>query len=61
MGLLIASFFGALMSTVDTLAASSAALVVDHILKARILPSHSPKFYLRCARIWGFFSYFIAR
>ena len=65
LGLLIASFFGALMSTVDTLAASSSALVVDHILKARILPSRSPRFYMRCARIWGFFvvffSYLIAR
>ncbi len=65
LGLLIASFFGALMSTVDTMAASSSALVVDHILKVRILPSRSPKFYMRCARTWGFFvvffSYFIAR
>ena len=53
LGLLVASFFAALMSTVDTMATSSSAMTVDYLFKRRWFPGRSQEFYLRWARIGG--------
>ncbi len=53
LGLLVASFFAALMSTVDTMATSSSAMTVDYLFKKRWFPGRSQEFYLRWARIGG--------
>ena len=53
LGLLVASFFAALMSTVDTMATASSAMTVDYLFKKRWFPGHSQQFYLRWARVGG--------
>ncbi len=51
LGLLIASFFAALMSSMDTISASNAAIIVDYLFRKRLLPHRSSDFYLLAARI----------
>ena len=53
LGLLVASFFAALMSTVDTMATASSAMTVDYLFKKRWFPGRSQQFYLRWARVGG--------
>ena len=53
LGLLIASFFAALMSSVDTMSATSAGVIVDFLLRRRLLPGRSTRFYLLCSRWMG--------
>ena len=53
LGLLVASFFAALMSTVDTVATASSAMTVDYLFKKRWFPGRSQAFYLRWARVGG--------
>ncbi len=60
LGLLVASFFSALMSTVDTMATSSSALLVDYVFKKKLFPSRRLQFYLRSARIWSFLVIFLS-
>ena len=51
LGLLIASFFAALMSSVDTISTSNVAIIVDYLFRKRLLPRRSTDFYLLAARI----------
>ncbi len=60
LGLLVASFFAALMSTVDTMAASTSGLAVDYLAKKRFLPGRTVGFYLQAARIWSVLAVFLA-
>ena len=53
LGLLIASFFAALMSSMDTMSATSAGVIVDFLLRRRFLPGRSTRFYLRCSSLVG--------
>ena len=54
LGLLIASFFSALMSTADTMATASSALVADYLFRKRFLPRRPAALYLRIARLSAF-------
>ena len=60
LGLLVASFFAALMSTVDTIATSTSGLTIDYLARKRFLPGRSDSFYLRAARIWSVLAVFLA-
>ena len=51
LGLLIASFFAALMSTVDTHSASSAGVIVDYLFRKRLFRRRTTSFYMRCASV----------
>ena len=51
LGLLIASFFAALMSSVDTISTSNVAIIVDYLFRKRLLPRRTTGFYLLAARI----------
>ena len=59
-GLLVAGFFAALMSTVNTLATTASALSVDYIFKRQLFPGRDGSFYLRCARISAFLFVFLS-
>ena len=60
LGLLIASFFSALMSTADTMATAGSALIADHLFRKRLLPRRPANVYLRVARISAFATVFAA-
>lgn len=60
LGLLVASFFAALMSTVDTMAASTSGLVIDYLAQKRFLPGRPVGFYLRAARVSSVVAVFLA-
>lgn len=51
LGLLIASFFAALMSSMDTISTSNVGIIVDYLFRKRLLPHRSTEFYLFTARI----------
>jgi Na+/proline symporter len=59
-GLIVAAFFAALMSSVDSMATTVSALSVDHVIRKRLLPGRSLRFYLNCARISAFFTVFFS-
>lgn len=59
LGLLVASFAAALMSSVDTFATTTSGLVVDYLYRKRLFPNRSPGFYINQARIWGFIAVFL--
>ncbi|MSO21777.1 MAG: sodium:solute symporter family protein [Acidobacteria bacterium] len=59
-GLLVAGFFAALMSTVNTMATAGSALSVDYIFKRQLFPERDGRFYLRCARISAFLFVFLS-
>jgi Na+/proline symporter len=59
LGLLVASFAAALMSSVDTFATTTSGLVVDHLYRKRFLPGRSLRFYVSNARLWGFIAVFL--
>ena len=59
-GLLIASFFAAAMSSVDTFATTSSALVADFLYRRMIRPGKALKHYLLVGRFWGLFAILIA-
>lgn len=52
-GLLIASFFAAAMSSADTYAATSAAMAVDFLYRRVLRPGASLAHYLTTARFWS--------
>lgn len=53
LGLLIASFFAAAMSSADTFAATSSALVTDFLYRRMISPRKTLKHYLLMGRLWA--------
>ena len=59
LGLLVASFAAALMSSVDTFATTTSGLVVDYLYRKRLFRARSPRFYITHARIWGFIAVFL--
>ena len=59
LGLLVASFAAALMSSVDTFATTTSGLVVDYLYRKRLFPNRLPRFYITHARIWGFIAVFL--
>ena len=60
LGLLVASFFAAAMSTADTFAITSSAVGVDYLYRKTIRPGKKLKHYLNAARIWAVSSIIIA-
>lgn len=60
LGLLIASFFAAAMSSVGTFATTSSALYSNYLYRKVISPGKSLKHYLTAGRIWAIFSILIA-
>ncbi len=60
LGLLIASFFAAAMSSADTFATTSSAMFVDFFYRRILSPKKSMKHYLTSARAWSVFSILIA-
>jgi Na+/proline symporter len=59
-GLLIASFFAAAMSSADTYATTSSAMVVDYLYRRIIRPGRPAGHYLSAARIWAVASILLA-
>ena len=59
-GLIVAAFFAALMSSVDSMASTVSALSVDHVLRKRLLPGRSLRFYLNSARVSAFLTVFLS-
>jgi SSS family solute:Na+ symporter len=59
-GLLVAGFFAALMSTVNTMATAASALSVDYIFKRQLFPGRSNLFYLKSARVSAFLFVFLS-
>ncbi|MBM3801332.1 MAG: hypothetical protein FJW26_03360 [Acidimicrobiia bacterium] len=59
-GLLVAGFFAALMSTVNTMATAGSALSVDYLFKKQLFQGRDGKFYLRCARVSAFLFVFVS-
>jgi uncharacterized sodium:solute symporter family permease YidK len=59
-GLLVAGFFAALMSTVNTMATAASALSVDYIFKRQLFPRRSGAFYLKSARVSAFLFVFLS-
>jgi Na+/proline symporter len=60
LGLLIASFFAAAMSSVGTFATTSSALYSNYLYRKIISPGKSLKHYLTAGRIWAVVSILIA-
>jgi len=60
LGLLIASFFAAAMSSVGTFATTSSALYSNYLYRKIISPGQSLKHYLMAGRIWAIVSILIA-
>jgi len=60
LGLLIASFFAAAMSSADTFATTSSAMFVDFLYRRILAPKKSLKHYLTSARVWSVFSIMLA-
>jgi len=52
-GLMIASFFAAAMSSADTYATTSSAMLVDYTYRKLMRPGLSTRHYLRVARVWA--------
>ncbi|MBE7557898.1 sodium:solute symporter family protein [bacterium] len=60
LGLLIASFFAAVMSSAATYATTSSAMVIDYFYRKVLNPGRPLPHYLLSARFWAFFSVVIA-
>jgi hypothetical protein len=60
LGLLIASFFAAAMSSADTYATTSSAMFVDFLYRRTIAPGKSLAHYLNWARVWAVLSIVLA-
>lgn len=60
LGLLIASFFAAAMSSADTFATTSSAMFVDFLYRRILAPKKSLKHYLTSARLWSVVSILLA-
>jgi Na+/proline symporter len=60
LGLLVASFFAAAMSSADTYATTSSAMFVDHLYRKVVKPGKSERHYLTSARVWVIVSILIA-
>lgn len=52
-GLMIATFFAAAMSSIDTFAAVSSAMSIDYIYRKTLRPGKSMSHYLTAARLWS--------
>lgn len=59
-GLMIASFFAAAMSSADTYATTSSAMVVDFLGRKLVWPGRTLRRYLTAARIWAVASIVLA-
>jgi Na+/proline symporter len=59
-GLMIASFFAAAMSSADTYATTSSAMTVDYLYRKLIAPGRHLKHYLTVARVWAVASIVVA-
>jgi len=59
-GLMIASFFAAAMSSADTYATTSSAMSVDYIYRKLIAPGRHLQHYLAAARVWAVVSILVA-
>lgn len=59
-GLMIASFFAAAMSSADTYAATSSAMYVDYFYRKVAVPGKSMHHYLTLARVWAAGSILVA-
>lgn len=59
-GLLMASFFAAAMSSADTYATTSSAMLVDYFYRKIVRRNLSRAHYLKVARLWGALSILIA-
>ena len=55
-GLMIASFFAAAMSSADTFATTSSAMIVDYTYRKVLRPGRPLRHYLMVARFWAVFS-----
>src|SRR5690606_1002600 len=60
MGLLLASFFAAVMSSAGTYATTSSAMFVDYLWRRFVAPGRSQDSYLRVARFWAAASVVVA-
>ena len=60
LGLLIASFFAAAMSSADSVATTSSAMAVDYLYRRFIRPGRDLPHYLLLARVWALISVVIA-
>lgn len=60
LGLLIASFFAAAMSSADTYATTSSAMMIDYLYRGVIAPGKSLKHYLTASRAWAVVSIILA-
>ncbi len=60
LGLLIASFFAAAMSSADTFATTSSAMFVDFLYRRVLAPKKPLKHYLTSARVWSAVSILLA-
>ena len=59
LGLMVASFAAALMSSVDTVACTASTLIVDYIYRRGLFKNRSDRFYMRNAKIWAFLAVFL--
>lgn len=59
-GLLIASFFAAAMSSADTYATTSSAMLIDYFYRRVLAPGKTLKHYLAMSRVWVVTSIVIA-
>lgn len=59
-GLMIAAFFAAAMSSADTYATTSSAMIVDYLYRKVIRPGSSLSHYLSSARLWAVLSIVLA-
>ena len=59
-GLMIASFFAAAMSSADTYATTSSAMIVDYLYRKVLRPGRSLPHYLMSARLWAVLSIALA-
>ncbi len=60
LGLLIASFFAAAMSSADTFATTSSAMIADYLYRRMIRPGRTLRHYLLTARIWAVITILLA-
>ncbi len=60
LGLLIASFFAAAMSSADTFATTSSAMVADYLYRRMISPRKELKHYLLVGRFWAVITIMLA-
>lgn len=60
LGLLMASFFAAAMSSADTFSTTSSALIADYLYRKMLFPKKSLKHYLLAGRLWAVITIILA-